>query len=72
MITQNSVSYDQQELQAQLTKFISDKEIDIKYVTEFGSAKLTTSPQSNNTEWDKIKDDIIFEYDDLWQELAKS
>jgi len=66
MITQNSVSYDQHDLQMLLIKFFFEKE------TEFGSAKLSTPLQSYNTEWDKIKDELIIEYDSLWQELANS
>ncbi len=77
MITQNLITYDQQNLQTKLSIYFSEnemigKDISFKFITEFGSNKFSIHPLTSKNDWEKVKDELILEYDSLWQELAKS
>jgi hypothetical protein len=72
MIMENVVSYNQKGIQKKLAQYINSNESTIQFSTEFGSVKCSTTTNFHNSEWDKVKDHLFNEYDDLWRELAKS
>jgi hypothetical protein len=71
MITNNYISYNELELQRSIVNFILLQNNDVRFVTEYGSNVLTNNKIEIAQEWNRIKNDLLFEYDGLWRELAK-
>lgn len=66
----NYTSYTQEGAEKLIATYLRSPSTSLKYVTSFGSGKSWNVADIDSVDINRIKEDLLDEYADLWKELS--